>query len=217
MHGKINRLAAQIRDEVCERLYNGQTADTVLAWLNALPETTRMLTALFDGQPITAQNLSNFKSSKYFTAWVDDQRKTESLKDLANFSMRAAQAAGGDMGEGAVSILAGKILAAAETADPDTFEKYAKSLHHIRNAELQTRASRQRDRALDQRQREIELREETFRLKSAEALLDLAKDKAVLAIVGSKDDRAVKLKKLVARMFGDRPGSGGIPAADKPS
>lgn len=208
MYGKIHRLPAATRDEICERLNNGQTAEQILGWVNALAPTRKMLRDLFDGKPISPQNLSTFRQGSYFKKWMDDQRKTEAIKDMATFSMRAATAAGGDMGEGAVAILAGKIMTAAESADPEEFEKYAKALHHIRNAELQARAARQRDRSLDQREREIALREESFRMKSAEALLEYAKDKAVLEIVGSREDRATKLKKLVFRMFGERPDSG---------
>jgi hypothetical protein len=205
MKGKINHLPRAIRDQVCERIYNGQTGKTVLAWLNDLAETKAVLRDLFDGANITDSNLSNFAGSSYFDQWKADVQSTEKLETLADFAARAARATDGNMSEGSVQILAGQILMSLQSGTPEDMESAAKALGHIRKAELATKSVAQRDRALNQREREIALREEAFRLKSAEALLDFSKDNAIQSIIASKDDRATKLKRMVARMFGDRP------------
>ena len=55
-NGKIARLPRNIRDELNQRLDDGQPGGDILAWLNALPQ---VQAAGFGGSGINAQNLSN--------------------------------------------------------------------------------------------------------------------------------------------------------------
>jgi len=60
-HGKIARLPRAIREQVNQRLDDGEPGAPILAWLNSLPEVQAVLTAEFNGQPIGKQNLSHWR------------------------------------------------------------------------------------------------------------------------------------------------------------
>ncbi len=55
--GKIARLPREIRDQLNQRLLDGQSGQKLLVWLNRLPEVKQVLAAEFDGTPINAPNL----------------------------------------------------------------------------------------------------------------------------------------------------------------
>jgi hypothetical protein len=59
-NGKIARLNSIIRDDLNQRLDNGEESTTLLPWLNALPEVQKSLKTHFDSAPITKQNLSEW-------------------------------------------------------------------------------------------------------------------------------------------------------------
>ena len=59
--GKIGRLPRAIRDEVNQRLDNGENGTSIIAWLNSQPEVQAVLAAEFKGIPICKQNLSQWR------------------------------------------------------------------------------------------------------------------------------------------------------------
>jgi len=61
MLGKISRLPKRLRDQVDLRLANSQPAKTLLPWLNSLPEVQEILKTHFKGQPIRANNLTEYR------------------------------------------------------------------------------------------------------------------------------------------------------------
>ncbi|HVY68299.1 MAG TPA: hypothetical protein VHH73_00120 [Verrucomicrobiae bacterium] len=63
--GKIGRLPRAIREQLNQRLHDGGQGPELLDWLNALPEVQQLLTAEFDGKPISAQNLSSWRQGGY--------------------------------------------------------------------------------------------------------------------------------------------------------
>src|SRR5215469_11681659 len=64
--GKIGRLPKTLRDEVNRRLENGQKGPALAAWLNGLPEVQALLAEEFNGQPISKQNLSQWRQHGYY-------------------------------------------------------------------------------------------------------------------------------------------------------
>ena len=86
--GKIARRPAHLRRQLNLRLENNEPAETILPWLNALPETQHILAAQFHGAPITPQNLSEWRQGG-FREWLLLQelmdhaaRLHENLSDL---------------------------------------------------------------------------------------------------------------------------------------
>src|SRR5208282_4794000 len=63
--GKIAHLPHDIREQLNRRLMDGETGRDLVAWLNSLPETQRVTLALFDGRPVSEQNLSEWKQGGY--------------------------------------------------------------------------------------------------------------------------------------------------------
>jgi hypothetical protein len=59
-NGKIAHLNSIIRDQLNQRLDNGEESTTLLPWLNALPAVQQSLQDHFDSAPITKQNLSEW-------------------------------------------------------------------------------------------------------------------------------------------------------------
>ena len=84
-YGKISRLPADLRNEVCLRLYNGEGSAAILPWLNADAGVQKVLSAQFDGEPITAQNLSAWKQNEY-AQWLRRRQKVQDLKELSCFA-----------------------------------------------------------------------------------------------------------------------------------
>jgi hypothetical protein len=70
--GKIARLPKKIRDQLNRRLQDGCASPQLLEWLNALPSVRRGLREYFIGQPITEQNLSQWRKGGYLD-WLRHQ------------------------------------------------------------------------------------------------------------------------------------------------
>jgi hypothetical protein len=63
--GKIARLPKNIRDQVNQRLDDGEQGARLVAWLNSLPEAQAILARDFDGKAIREQNLSEWRKGGY--------------------------------------------------------------------------------------------------------------------------------------------------------
>jgi hypothetical protein len=68
MNGKIARLPRHIRDELNRRLDDAQDRKSILAWLNALPETQAIIGSDFHGIPVSRQNLHEWTRTG-FARW----------------------------------------------------------------------------------------------------------------------------------------------------
>jgi hypothetical protein len=67
--GKIARLPSQVREEVNVRLERSEPSPRLLAWLNALPAVRELLQRDFAGDPISKQNLSQWRRGG-FQDWL---------------------------------------------------------------------------------------------------------------------------------------------------
>jgi len=93
-NGKIARLPRNIRDELNHRLDNGEPGGSILAWLNALPKVRNMLKKEFGGDPINAQNLSNWRKGGY-QDWLKQQERRAVVRELTENSKELDMDAGG--------------------------------------------------------------------------------------------------------------------------
>ena len=64
-NGKIANLPPGIRDELNFRISDGDAGNELVAWLNSKPEVTEVVNQLFDGAPISEQNLSEWRKRGY--------------------------------------------------------------------------------------------------------------------------------------------------------
>jgi hypothetical protein len=76
-NGKIARLPRTIREELNQRLEDGEPGVRLIEWLNGLPEVVRVLKEEFDGVPISDMNLSYWKNGG-FVDW-QAREKAESM------------------------------------------------------------------------------------------------------------------------------------------
>jgi len=76
-HGKIARLPHALRDELNQRLLNGDSGPQLVAWLNARDDVRAVLAEHFAGRPITEDNLSEWRRGGY-RDWREKQ-ETQSL------------------------------------------------------------------------------------------------------------------------------------------
>ena len=63
--GKIARLPRHIRDQLNQRLDDGEPGNQLVDWLNRLPEVQTILAQQFDGEPISPQNLSRWRQGGF--------------------------------------------------------------------------------------------------------------------------------------------------------
>lgn len=201
--GKIARCPLPIREEVNRRLLDGQTGPTILRWLNAQEAVLRVLDEHFGEEPVTAQNLSEWRQGGY-QEWLGRRDRVEATKDLANFAAKLGEAAGGSLADGSAAILGGKFLELLESADDETdIGKITKAVVALRHADLEARKARQRERLLDQKERVVALAEKQFQVRSTELFLKFYEDKRAKEIAEGKGAKTVKMEKLRQLMFPD--------------
>ena len=81
--GKIARLPGDVREQLNQRILDGQSASTILPWLNDLVPVKAVLAAQFAGEPVTAQNLSNWRIGGY-QHWFRDQKELSQIKKFGD-------------------------------------------------------------------------------------------------------------------------------------
>ena len=121
--GKIARLPPAVREELNRRLREAEPGGPLLEWLNALPEAKAVLAAQFDGQPISKQNLSEWRLGG-FRDWERHQDALARVGQLAEQGNDLANAADGwEVSDRLAAALAGELALTAEAllaeaADP---------------------------------------------------------------------------------------------------
>jgi Protein of unknown function (DUF3486) len=164
--GKIARLPREIRDQLNQRLLDGQSGQKLLAWLNKLPEVQQVLAAEFDGTPINAPNLSHWKAGGY-EDWLTRRETLEQARELAADSHELTAATDGKLTDHLATVLAARYAAAlAEwNGEPDEkFERKLRILHNMCQDIVKLRRSDQnaaRQNAAEKRQKEEEKKTES--------------------------------------------------------
>jgi hypothetical protein len=80
-NGKIARLPLFIRNQLNERLQNGEEGKELVDWLNSLRVVQGLLVEKFGGRPISEQNLSGWKQRGY-EDWCRREEKRALLRDF---------------------------------------------------------------------------------------------------------------------------------------
>jgi hypothetical protein len=114
--GKIARLPRKIRDDLNQRLDDGQPDGPLLDWLNALPEVHALLASDFDGIPISKQNLSNWRQGGH-QQWLLQQEGRQMVRDLVENGKELADDAGGAELAGQLTLVMVAQLAASAQAE----------------------------------------------------------------------------------------------------
>jgi len=83
--GKIARLPHKIRDELNSRLLDGHRAKDLVPWLNSLDETKRLIDFAFNGNPISEQNVSDWRQGGY-QDWLRNRSTRERIGRFLDLS-----------------------------------------------------------------------------------------------------------------------------------
>ena len=199
---KIGRLPFAIRNELNERIRDGAGGSEILAWLNGLPATRKILRELKSGE-INAQNLTDWRSSGY-KDWLEDQTQADRIRRLAEVSQTLASAAGGNAAGVGCNIATAKIMDALESADEEQIADLAKALVQLRSSEnaAQKVALAKEKNALAEEQ--LNLSRAKFERDTARLFVKWAQNKDALSIATDRklggDEKTEKLGRL---MFGD--------------
>jgi hypothetical protein len=122
--GKIARLPLAIRQELNERLRDGQPGNQLVVWLNSLPEVRAVMAAQFQGQPIGEVNLSRWRKGG-FLSWEQDQKTREAAAALIENASSLQEAGKNGLTERLSLVLAAKMAGEVNRLDsiPDGAEK----------------------------------------------------------------------------------------------
>jgi hypothetical protein len=213
--GKIARLPHALREQVCTRLLDGQTAGTILAWLNPLPEAIRTWDTYFEGNPATEQNLSEWRKAGY-QRWLADRESIENTKALATFAAHQA-AAGNNLSAGLQAILAGHLMEGFEVlasiaGNPDAPDDPVKRIAtlggvitSLRNADTAAAKLDLDKRRVHQRDNELALARQKYQRQTCEQVWKAAKSKEIQDILASGKTKAIQLDLIHAQLFGKAP------------
>lgn len=221
-NGKIASLPARIRAEVNQRLHDGQQGPQILPWLNELPEVLKILDEKWGEEPVSANNLSEWRRGGY-QEYLDQNEKIERTRQLADYCRRMGEASGGSAIGLPAAVAGGQLMEVLEDFDPSAIKallsedpesyiallgaiaKLQKSSAEEKVVPQNDRRLAQMDRKLEQTERQLKLAEEKHRLATAEAFLQWREDERAREIADSAAPQAVKMEQLVQLMFGERP------------
>lgn len=202
--GKIGRMPADIRREVCRRLADNETAQSVIDWLDTQPAARAILDDQFDGAKVLPQNLSEWKRNPEYVRFTTQREEIAKTKGYCEFSIDIAKA-GGSISSGSVAVLGGKILQMLENAEPEAAALLIGQVTKLRAREQKDAEIALRKQVANQRDRALDLADKQFQVKTAEIFVKWYEDKRVADIMSGKDANPVKIDKLRKAFFGEKP------------
>lgn len=205
-NGKIARLPLAIREQLNRRLLEGETANKILPWLNALPEVAAVLQEDFEGLRVSDQNLSEWRQGG-FAEWESRQARLAHTKELAHYAGKLASANSTSIAEGGAAIASGKLLelleAVEDKIEPEALGEIINGLTSLRRVEVasaKVEVGRERLRQLEEA---LALEKEKFRRSTCELFIEWQTDARARDIAASPASYAEKIEKLGQTMWGE--------------
>jgi len=106
--GKIARLPLAIRQQLNQRLQNGEQGKLLVQWLNGLPEVQAILSAQFNGQPISEPNLTAWRQGGY-RDWEEEQRTLLAVSTVFEHAAELKEAGSEALAENLALVLTAKL------------------------------------------------------------------------------------------------------------
>jgi len=131
--GKIARLPNEIREQLNQRLLNGHSASAILPWLNNLPPVKEILAAQFDNEPVTPQNLSNWRLVGY-QHWLKDQKRLCQIKQFGQYAANLSSAQRDKMADGSAVLASCQVFEFLQSAStqPKSIDDLLKMTNAVR-------------------------------------------------------------------------------------
>jgi len=130
-NGKIARLTRAIRDELNRRLQDGEPGKNLVLWLNALPDTQRVLATDFGGRNISEQNLSEWKAGGY-RDWLARQEALAQARELTADAKELTAATDGRLTDHLATVLAARYAAALAGWNGEVTDEFRRKLRVLR-------------------------------------------------------------------------------------
>jgi hypothetical protein len=131
--GKIARLPRSLRDELNCRLAHNEDGGVLLDWLNAAPDVQAMLARDFAGEPISKQNLHEWRNGGLLE-WQARLDLLEQARDLAADAGQSDPATCGKLTENMATMLVVRhaaLLARWDGGDNETIRTQLRILHSL--------------------------------------------------------------------------------------
>lgn len=214
--GKIGSMPAQIRKAVNERLYAGERAHEIIAWLHEQPEVLEVLDTHYGEEPVSAQNISNWKNSEDgYLKFLKRKERVQNIKQLTEYSLQLADQ-GQDLFAASSSIVGGQLLEVFESvdvetqkgllqADPKAFLDMIQALTALQKQSTAAAKLKHAERRLEQMEERLELEIQKFQRQTAEQFLKFYEDKKAQEIASGSATKDVKMDQLVNLFFGQAP------------
>jgi hypothetical protein len=203
--GKIARLPADLREQLNQRILNGQKGSEILAWLNELTPVKEILAAHFHGRPIQSQNFSNWRADGY-QRWLRQKQNVGSVKDVRQFAADIIQAGVDGLTSASAALASAKMLQFLETLDPATttpgdLAKCAAAIAILREKEQNDARIKIAQHRLRQRDALIRLKKDKQQRDAVAIARRLLGDTLAEAIEGSSWSNAEKIEALGIHLF----------------
>jgi len=199
--GKIARLPSALREQVNQRLDDGQPGSVILPWLNGLKDVQEVLAAHFDGAAVNEQTLSDWRQGG-FQDWLGRQDERKNIKRLTEYAVELVSD-GKDPHDAANIIAAGRLLATIEEElTPSLIAQILAEKPGDMIGLIGSLVALQKERRQGV---ETRLSVEKFQRETAELFQKWYADARAKEIIESKATTSIKTEKLVQLIFGERP------------
>ena len=158
-NGKIARLPREIRNQLNQRLDDGESGETLLPWLNGLPEVQAVLTRQFAGVPLSKQNLHDWRTGG-FAEWQARQEMLADARELSADAADVADATNAGLSDDLATVLAARYASALAAWDGRPTEEFQQQLKILRSLCRDIAELRRGDHRLAQQQLEQDWLEE---------------------------------------------------------
>src|ERR1022692_1754985 len=130
-HGKIASLPPPVQEEVNLRLLAGEELRNIVQWLNGHEEVRAMLAEKFEGQPVSIQNLSDWKGHGH-REWLAWRESLEAVHAMNGQAGELKEATGGALADQMAEVLMARLMRAFHHWDGNLQSKSGQELMMLR-------------------------------------------------------------------------------------
>src|SRR5580698_10142731 len=131
-NGKIARLPREIRDELNTRLAEGEPGGPLLEWLNGLPAVKAVVERNFGNNPITKQNLSEWRAGG-FVEWEARQEMLAQAREMAADAKEFNKATAGKLTDHLATSLSARYASLLSGWNGEADEPFRQKLRVLRS------------------------------------------------------------------------------------